>query len=80
MVHVSIKDPICEVRKMSYKFWEFVIDTLIIKQNGITKPNANIAKLRDTGCIHVSQLFQHFNFVFTIYYIVMTYSITQLIM
>lgn len=76
MVHVSIKDPLYEVKIFSYKFWEFIIDTLVLQPHATEQLNANIAQLDITGCFHVSQLFQYLNFVFTIYYIVMTYSIT----
>lgn len=62
MVHVSIKDPLWEVKTFTYDFWDSVIQHIISKsskQNNTEKLNDNIFLLRElssVGCLHVSFL------------------------
>jgi len=56
MVHISIKDPLWEVKTFTYEFWNCVIKkfTKHYKFNDIETQNENLIKLSTTGCIHVS--------------------------
>jgi len=57
MVHISIKDPLWEVKTFTYEFWSSVIHKLIgksCKQNNTERLNDNLVKLSATGCLHVS--------------------------
>lgn len=63
MVHVTIKDPLWEVKTFTYEFWSSVIKKFItkpIKLNNIETLNEKLAKLSTTGCLHVSWLIQFF--------------------
>lgn len=57
MVHISIKDPLWEVKTFSYDFWGCVVQKCIEKSCeliNIEKLNDNLVKLSDTGCLNVS--------------------------
>jgi len=57
MVHVSIKDPLWEVKTFTYDFWDSVIDKIVresCKKNDSEKLNDSLVKLSATGCLHVS--------------------------
>jgi len=56
MVHISIKDPLWEVKTFTYEFWSSVIYKFIGKQNNTERLNDNLVKLSCTGCLHVSLL------------------------
>lgn len=59
MVHVSIKDPLWEVKAFTYEFWSSVIKKFITKPcelNNIETLNEKFAKLSATGCLYVSWL------------------------
>lgn len=63
MVHVSIKDPLWEVKTFTYEFWSSVIKKFITKPsklNNIETLNEKLAKLSATGCLHVSWLIKFF--------------------
>ncbi|XP_060838951.1 uncharacterized protein LOC132920516 [Rhopalosiphum padi] len=56
MVHVSIKDPLWEVKTFTYDFWDSVIDKIVresCKKNDSEKLNDSLVKLSATGCLHV---------------------------
>lgn len=56
MVHISIKDPLWEVKTFTYEFWSSVIHKFIgksCKQNNTERLNDNLVKLSGTGCLHV---------------------------
>lgn len=57
MVHVSIKDPLWEVKTFTYEFWDFVIKQSMNEysvHNNIEKLNYSLSKLSATGCLYVS--------------------------
>lgn len=57
MVHISIKDPLWEVKIFTYKFWGYVIQEFIKKSselNNVESLNVNLSKLSENGCLHVS--------------------------
>lgn len=59
MVHISIKDPLWEVKTFTYEFWSSVIYKFIgtsCKTNNTERLNDNLVKLSWTGCLHVSLL------------------------
>lgn len=56
MVHVSIKDPLWEVKTFTYDFWDFVIKQCLNKyseHDNIERLNYSLSKLSTTGCLHV---------------------------
>ncbi|KAL5244226.1 hypothetical protein ACI65C_011636 [Semiaphis heraclei] len=56
MVHISIKDPLWEVKTFTYEFWSSVIYKFIgtsCKTNNTERLNDNLVKLSWTGCLHV---------------------------
>ncbi|XP_060871065.1 uncharacterized protein LOC132945364 [Metopolophium dirhodum] len=56
MVHISIKDPLWEVKTFTYEFWSSVIHKFIgksCKLNNTERVNDNLVKLSATGCLHV---------------------------
>ncbi|XP_015374038.1 PREDICTED: uncharacterized protein LOC107168980 [Diuraphis noxia] len=56
MVHISIKDPLWEVKTFTYEFWSSVVYKFIgkcCKQNNTERLNDNLVKLSSTGCLHV---------------------------
>lgn len=62
MVHISIKDPLWEVKTFSYEFWDCVVQKCIKKScelNNIERLNDNLVKLSSTGCLHVSLLIEN---------------------
>lgn len=64
MVHISIKDPLWEVKTFTYEFWDSVIQKFFGKSCNVNntdtaKLNESLVKLNETGCLHVSQLFNH---------------------
>lgn len=59
MVHISIKDPLWEVKTFTYEFWDSVIHKFIgesCKQNNTEILNNSLVKLSATGCLHVLYL------------------------
>lgn len=59
MVHISIKDPLWEVKTFTYEFWDSVIHKFIgksCKQNNTESLNNSLVKLSATGCLHVSSV------------------------
>lgn len=57
MVHISVKDPLWEVKIFTYEFWSSVIQTCIktsCKLNNSKQLNNDLVKLSETGCLHVS--------------------------
>lgn len=59
MVHISIKDPLWEVKTFTYEFWDSLIHKFIgesYKQNNTENLNNSLVKLSATGCLHVSSV------------------------
>lgn len=59
MVHISIKDPLWEVKTFTYEFWDSVIQKFFGKSCDINKTdtvkfNDNLVELSVIGCLHVS--------------------------
>ncbi|VVC25046.1 Hypothetical protein CINCED_3A021537 [Cinara cedri] len=57
MVHISVNDPLWEVKIFAYEFWDLVIKKLVIKKscihNGTKTLNYSLIELSTTGCLHV---------------------------
>ncbi|CAH1715505.1 unnamed protein product [Aphis gossypii] len=63
MVHISIKDPLWEVKTFTYEFWDSVIHKFIgesCKQNNTESLNNSLVKLSATGCLHVSSVYYYY--------------------
>lgn len=59
MVHVSIKDPLWEVKTFTYEFWDCVIQKFIKKCsefNNTERLYYDLIQLSATGCLHVCLL------------------------
>jgi len=54
MVHISIKDPLWEVKTFTYEFWDFVIQKHIRELCNSEELNDSLVALSETGCLHVS--------------------------
>lgn len=66
MVHISIKDPLWEVKIFTYAFWSSVIHKIIgksYKEYNAERLNDNLVKLSATGCLHVSWYIKQFFFL-----------------
>lgn len=64
MVHVSVKDPLWEVKIFAYMFWDLVIQKCIkklYKSDNVKSIEDILFRLSETGCLHVSQIIKYFN-------------------
>lgn len=69
MVHISIKDPLWEVKTFTYEFWNSVVHKFIRKSfipNNSQILKENLAKLSATGCLQVNALIKYI-FCFYVY-------------
>jgi len=54
MVHISIRDPLWEVKTFTYEFWDSVIQKHIREWRNFEELNSSLATLCVIGCLHVS--------------------------